>query len=108
MRKIKVRHLRVGDVLDLQNDPYADPAGTNTFYPCEYAVIAAVTQETLDCFVLDFEHGATVGFPADHQVCHHPREEWSPDEDWDAVEAAALADRLADVMRRKPLLRGAA
>jgi hypothetical protein len=67
----RVDHVRVGDLIDLQNDPYADSQGAETSEtaipesPFEFAVVESVERETPQCTVLHTSQGS-FGFPPDH------------------------------------------
>jgi hypothetical protein len=67
MANTAVRDLKPGDMVDLQNDPYADPRGDHIEYEFELAVVAELTYEGSGCIVVEFNE-STVGFPPDHQV----------------------------------------
>lgn len=58
--------LKLGDLVDLEGDPYADTSEDwKHYHECEYGVVEGVEQETSDCVRVDFEH-LSVGFPLDH------------------------------------------
>lgn len=69
----RVMDLRVGDLIDLEGDPYADPktdpsTEPHPFWTYEYAKVDDLDLETDDCLRVDFENGPSCGFPIDHQV----------------------------------------
>ena len=63
----RVDQLRIGDRVDLQDDPIADPDGRPEF-ECEFEVVSETERETDDCIRVDFESGFSCGFPVDHWV----------------------------------------
>ena len=68
-RRVPVSSIRIGDLVDLENDPYADPQHDNPTYPYEYVVCCEIEHETPWCIVLGFEGaGGVVGFPPDHDL----------------------------------------
>lgn len=66
-KQVAVRDLKVGDMVDLQDDPYADK-NHNPFLECEYVIVAKIESETPDCVAVWFEGFDCVGFPPDHQL----------------------------------------
>jgi hypothetical protein len=84
---VTVEELREGDLIDLENDPYADPFGAAGFtgetdddgnpehdyegdhmtLECEYAEVEATEQETNDCTVV-YTSFINAGFPHGYQV----------------------------------------
>lgn len=78
-----VENLTQGDLVDLENDKYADPVekqndehSSHRFYEFEYARVYTVQRETPECTVVQFEE-STVGFPVGHQVPVH-KGTWTP------------------------------
>ena len=67
-RWVLVRHLRPGDLVDLEGDAHADPVRRNPILPFEGLVVVHVTRETPDCIAVHFEGFDVVGFPAHHRV----------------------------------------
>jgi hypothetical protein len=67
-RMTPVSMLRVGDLVDLAGDPFADPESDNISLECEYAVVCEVAREADDCIAVGFEGFDVVGFPPDHIV----------------------------------------
>ena len=67
MRK-RIDQLNVGDLVDLEGDPYADPNHTNPAFPFEYAEVCEIERETPNCIAVGFEGFDVVGFPPDHTV----------------------------------------
>lgn len=62
-----VEALSLGDTVDLEGDPYADPLADH-HYDTEYLTVADVVRETAECYVVHFEGGPSIGFPPDHAV----------------------------------------
>lgn len=64
-----IAELRVGDLIDLYGDPFADPERDPlTAFEFEYAEVAEVRRETPGCFAVMIEGFDLVGFPPDHVV----------------------------------------
>lgn len=61
-----VADLSVGDLVDLEGDPYADP-GKDSMSPFiyEYERVDNVERETADCIRIDF-NSTSIGFPPNH------------------------------------------
>lgn len=66
--QVPVAELVAGDMVDLQNDPWADPEGTEVIYEYEYAVVAEVTVTSGGAVEIEFESGEAVSFPATHTL----------------------------------------
>lgn len=65
---VPVDEVRPGDLLDLEDDAYADPKGDNPIFPYELSVVTGrVVENPGYCIRLDFEHDS-VGFPPGHRV----------------------------------------
>lgn len=74
---VAVTDLRVGDLVDLEGDPYADPGHGNPDHHCGYEFELTHVgdlfgdrpgeHETANCYRLDYEGGAC-GFPPDHRL----------------------------------------
>lgn len=70
---VPVEKLKVGDLIDLAGDPYADPKGNNPTFEFEYVNVgdlygeSAGEQETPKCYRLDYD-GGSCGFPTGHRV----------------------------------------
>lgn len=67
---LRADELREGDLVDLENDRYADPKGqseNHAAFECEYQPVRGVQVETLDCVRIDFDHDS-VGFPLNHRL----------------------------------------
>lgn len=60
--------LRVGDLVDLAGDPFADPNSDDISLDCEYAVVCEINREADDCIAVGFEGFDVIGFPPDHIV----------------------------------------
>jgi hypothetical protein len=66
---VQVSELRVGDLVDLEGDPYADPRrDPMNCFEFELAEVASVERETADCVAVGFEGFDVVGFPPHHIV----------------------------------------
>jgi hypothetical protein len=65
---VAVKDLRIGDAVDLEGDPYADPNQENPALECEYQQVYSVERETGDCVAVGFDGFDIVGFPPDHLV----------------------------------------
>ncbi len=64
----RVADLRIGDLVDLENDKYADPDNDNHWMPYLLGEVAEVTQETPACVAIAFEYFDIVGFPTGHEL----------------------------------------
>lgn len=72
---IRADMVREGDLLDLQNDPYADPDGwvtggrkSSSIFQFEFArVIEPPVRETAACVLIHTDQGS-FGFPPDHEL----------------------------------------
>lgn len=66
---VAVADLQPGDMLDLQDDPYADKTEADAPNPFEFelAVVEATERETADCIVV-YSDLINCGFPPDHTV----------------------------------------
>jgi len=63
---IRADQIKVGDYVDLEFDPYADPDSENIQFETEYAVVEYIERETPDCVAIGFEGFDVVGFPPNH------------------------------------------
>lgn len=63
----KVSELVPGDLVDLENDPHADPNGEHPEFEFEFATVGEIVKETAECTVVYFDN-FTCGFPPDHVV----------------------------------------
>lgn len=57
--------LQPGDLVDLQDDTYADKNKCPAF-EYEYQIVEAVERETHCCVAVHFEGGPVIGFPPEH------------------------------------------
>ena len=64
---VSVEDIGIGMMVDLANDPYADPEDREHIFPYEYAVVEEWEIETADCIRIDF-HNTSIGFPRDHKL----------------------------------------
>ena len=62
MVKLPASRIRVGDMIDLERDPHADPRGDNVMLQSELAVVATVEDEGA-AIAIGFEGFDVVGFP---------------------------------------------
>ena len=62
-----VKDIKVGDMLDLAGDKYADPDNSNTFFEYQYAEVMDLVNETPSCICIYTEAGA-FGMPPEHLV----------------------------------------
>lgn len=74
-QKTKVEELRRGDLIDLQNDPYADPVGDEVSYEFSYGMVEDVTTKTAEdgteVVLVTFIHDGwdnVIGFPKGHEL----------------------------------------
>lgn len=65
---VESRDLQVGDLVDLQDDKYADPLGYNMILEFELQEVCEVEIDGDDCIAVAFEGFDTVGFPPDHKL----------------------------------------
>ncbi len=77
--RLPIKELQIGDLVDLENDPFADPDHSNPMYPFEYQTICAIEVENPDCICVYFD-GSTCGFPTDHMVSVQRDVDQSPSE----------------------------
>jgi len=68
MTPTQIRHIKAGDMIDLEGDIFADPDHDNASYEMEYCTVESVEQETPGCYVVHFNNNPSVGFPPDHYV----------------------------------------
>jgi hypothetical protein len=71
--RVPVWALKEGDMVDLEDDPYADPRTDpdpqpHPIWAYEYAKVEGSEQETPDCVRIDFENGPSCGFPPEHKL----------------------------------------
>jgi hypothetical protein len=59
--------VRPGQLVDLEEDPFADPQLDHRRYEWEYMEVMGVERETDVCVRVDFD-GASVAFPAEHTL----------------------------------------
>jgi len=74
--KLNVLSLRIGQRVDLECDPVADP-GDESDHPefaYEFEVVKSMERETEDCVCVYFESGFTCGFPVSHDVDVDPEQ----------------------------------
>lgn len=66
-----VSELLEGDLVNLEDDPYADPRGDESTYEFELAEVVSVEYETDTCVLVGFEGTGACGFPPEHEVAVH-------------------------------------
>lgn len=66
--KKKIKDLKPGDRLDLEEDKYADPTKDNPVFQCEILTVESVEKETENCYVVSFSNYSDIGFPPNHEV----------------------------------------
>ena len=64
--RIRATEVQVGDIIDLENDAYADPLGDRSEFASQYYEVVEVTREGRNCIAIGFEGFDIVGFPAPH------------------------------------------
>lgn len=73
-----VKQLKIGDLVDLQNDEFADPVGfalpdspsdtcQNNGWESEYATVREIEKETDTCILIYFDN-FSCGFPPQHLI----------------------------------------
>lgn len=67
----RIDELKIGDLVDLANDKFADPNGTNQEFSFEYLTVREIDRETPSCIVVYFDDYAC-GFPPSHVVTIDP------------------------------------
>jgi hypothetical protein len=65
--KKKVSELVIGDMVDLENDPIADPNGDHPEFKFTFLEVREIEKESETCICLSFDN-FTCGFPLDHEV----------------------------------------
>ena len=65
---LRADQLKVGDYVDLEGDPIADPDRDTVAFEFEWQEVASVEQETPDCIVIGLEGSGGVGFPPNHLI----------------------------------------
>lgn len=66
-----VSQLHPGDMLDLEDDVWADVPTSmleSSRYACDRAIVESIVPDADDFIAVTFEAGETVSFPGDHQV----------------------------------------
>lgn len=67
MERKRIDELKVGDLVDLEADVFANSNGEHPEYEFELAQVVEIERETPTCICVYFETGA-VGFPPEHLV----------------------------------------
>ncbi len=65
---VMAKNVKVGDLVDLEGDEYADPDYDKTWMLYLFAEVTDVEQETPECVAIGFEGFDLVGFPTDHEL----------------------------------------
>lgn len=65
---VMAKDVKVGDLVDLEGDPYADPDSDILYFQDQYMEVGEVDQETPECVAIGFEGFDLVGFPTDHEL----------------------------------------
>jgi hypothetical protein len=60
--------LRVGDLIDLQGDVFADPSHENRYFASAWQTVATIEPEGDGCVAVGIEGFDVVGFPSGHYV----------------------------------------
>jgi hypothetical protein len=66
------RDIQIGDIVDLECDPFADPKGEHVQFECEYQTVCSVEHESPECVAIGFEGFDIVAFPPDHRLITCP------------------------------------
>lgn len=64
----RIDQLKIGDMVDLRGDQYADPGSLCPWFEFEYAIVDYIEIETSNCTTIGFEGFDIVGFPPNHTV----------------------------------------
>jgi hypothetical protein len=65
---IRADQVKIGDLIDLESDKYADPNEDHIAFCCELQLVVEVHHETPDCVAIGFEGFDLVGFPVNHML----------------------------------------
>ena len=65
---IKAKDVRVGVMLDLDGDEFADPEKENMHLSSFYSQVCSIEMETQDAVCISFIDGDAVGFPLEHEL----------------------------------------
>lgn len=68
----RVDQLKVGMLVDLENDIFAKQISEECGFEFEYEVVDYIEQEAPNCIRVDFRSGRSFGFPPDHIVTIDP------------------------------------
>lgn len=61
----RVDEVCIDDLIDLEDDEFADPEDRRHIFPYEMARVIGFEQETDNCIRVDFD-STSIGFPPDH------------------------------------------
>jgi len=59
--------VNIDDLIDLENDEFADPEDRRHIFPYEHARVIGFERETEDCIRIDFDN-TSIGFPVAHML----------------------------------------
>ncbi len=65
---VAAKDVRIGDLVDLEGDTYADPRHDHAALASLYQTVCEVERETETCVAIGFEGFDLVGFPPDHPM----------------------------------------
>ena len=65
---LRADQVKVGDYVDLEGDPIADPNHDNVAFEFEWQEVASIERETSDCIVIGLEGLGVFGFPPNHPI----------------------------------------
>jgi len=66
-RRVMVKNLKEGDLIDLEGDDFADPDKSDEMLTYEMSEVFEIEKETEFCTCVYFSN-KTVGFPPEHKV----------------------------------------
>ena len=66
-RRVMVKNLKEGDLIDLEGDDFADPDKSDEMLTYEMLEVFEIEKETEFCTCVYFSN-KTVGFPPEHKV----------------------------------------
>lgn len=72
----RAKNVKVGDLVDLEGDEYADPGNDQPYLQDQYVEVIEVEQETPECVLIAFEGYGLVGFPTLHKLNVVDQDHW--------------------------------